>query len=79
LTICVTAPLGAVTRTARASLRKWRGKMPIGCGQKNAALVPTDWYLLPVLKIYSAHNVYYRFPVLEVNIRNIDMETWTAD
>jgi len=36
-------------------------------------------YSLPVLKIYSAHNVYYRFPVLEVNIRNIDMETWTAD
>jgi len=47
--------------------------MPIGRGQENAAL----WfrYSLPVLKIYNAHNVYYRFPVLEVNIQNIDVET----
>jgi len=50
--------------------------MPIKREQENAALVPI---LTAVLKIYSAHNVYYRFSVLEVNIRNIDMETWTAD
>jgi len=51
--------------------------MPIGREQENAAL----WfrYSLPVLEIYNAHTVYYRFPVLEVNIRNIDVETWTVD
>jgi len=74
LTIHVTASLGA-DQPERLCVCKWRGKMPSGRGQENAALV----LVLPVLKIYSAHNVYYRFPVLEVNIRNIDMDTWTAD